>query len=177
MVLGVRTTSDPLALTESVRRGVLAVDPSQPIHQVRTMDSRSARWTGQQRVSMMLLGGFAGLALVLASIGIYGVLSYHVGQATHEIGLRMALGAQRKDVLGLVVRQGMTVVLIGLAGGALAAFAFARTLDSMLFEVAPTDPATFGVVAVLLATVALAACYIPARRATRVDPMVALRYE
>jgi putative ABC transport system permease protein len=124
-----------------------------------------------------LLAAFAGLALLLASIGIYGVMSYSVSQYTHEIGIRMALGASAVNVLRLIVREGLTLVLIGLAVGASGALALTRVMSSLLFDVKPADPATFASVSLLLAAVAFAASYIPARRATRVDPMIALRYE
>jgi ABC-type antimicrobial peptide transport system permease subunit len=126
---------------------------------------------------MILLGAFAVLSLILASVGIYGVISYLVGQRTHEIGIRMALGAKRKDVLQLILGQGGRMAGIGIGLGCVAALAATRLLSSMLFGVKPTDPATFITVAALLVTIALLACYIPARRATQVDPMVALRYE
>jgi putative ABC transport system permease protein len=126
---------------------------------------------------MLLLAAFAGLALLLASIGIYGVMSYSVSQYTHEIGIRMALGARAADVLQLIVRQGMGLVLMGLAIGVAGALALTRVMRSLLFEVKPWDPLTLASVSALLAAVAFAASYIPARRATRVDPMVALRYE
>jgi ABC-type antimicrobial peptide transport system permease subunit len=126
---------------------------------------------------MLLLGLFAALALILAAVGIYSAMAYSVSQRTHEIGIRTALGAQRWDVLRLVMKDGAKIALIGIASGIAGALALTRLMTSLLFEVKPTDPATFAGVAILLALVALAACYIPARRAMRVDPMVALRYE
>ena len=131
----------------------------------------------QQRFNMLLLALFAALALILAAVGIYGLMAYSVSQRTHEIGVRLAIGAQRRDVLRLVLRDGARLTLVGIAIGIIAALALTRLMASLLFEVTPTDPATFASVALLLAVVALAACYIPARRAARVDPMVALRYD
>ncbi len=168
---------DPLSLTDLIRREVLAVDPDQPVYSLRTMESLLADSVRTQRVSLLLLGLFALLALGLASVGIYGVISYSVSQRSHEIGIRMALGAQPRDILALVVRDGIGGVTHGLLLGLGAAFGLTRFLSTLLYEIAPTDPATFAGVSLVLAAVALLACYIPARRATRVDPIVALRYE
>ncbi len=175
--LAVRTSSDPTAIVPSLRQIVRSLDPEMPLFQVRSMEEVLTVSVAPRRFNMLLLAAFAGLALLLASIGIYGVMSYSVSQYTHEIGIRMALGARAGDVLQLIVRQGMLLVLIGLAVGAAGALALTRVMRSLLFDVQPADPLTFASVSVLLAAVAFAASYIPARRATRVDPMVALRYE
>jgi len=153
------------------------VDPNQPVFNIKTMEEILARSLLPQTFPMALMAIFASLALLLTSVGLYGVISYSVSQRTHEIGIRMALGAQPRDIFRLVVGQGMVLTLIGVGVGLVASFALTRFLESMLFGVSATDPATFAGVAVLLAAVALLACYIPARRATRVDPLVALRYE
>ncbi len=141
------------------------------------MDELLNRTLSAAKFGLLLFGLFAGVALVLAAIGIYGVMATSVTQRTHEFGLRMALGAETRDVLRLVIRQGMLLVVIGIAAGLLSAVALTRLMSSLLFGVSPTDPMTLAVITVLLAIVALLACYIPARRATKVDPLVALRYE
>ena len=178
MALVLRTTADdPLSVAPSVRNAVRELDPDLPVSSVRTMHEVLANVLAARRYSMLLLSLFAVAALVLAAVGIYGVMSYAVTQRRHEIGIRLALGAQRSDILRLIVRHGMLLTGIGLAVGLTGAFWLARSLSGLLAEVQATDPVTFFGVAALLAAVALAACWVPARRAMRVDPMVALRYE
>jgi putative ABC transport system permease protein len=177
MYLVLHTESAPLSLLGAARAEVRALDRTVPVSEVKTLEQQLDGSVAIRRLSMTLLLVFALLALVLAAVGIYGVMSYSVSQRTHEIGIRMALGAQPADVLKLVVRQGMVLTLIGVAVGLAASFALTRFLSSLLFGVSATDPVTFAGVALLLAAVALAASYLPARRATKVDPMVALRYE
>jgi putative ABC transport system permease protein len=177
MNLVIRAESDPTNLAAAVRREVKAIDPDQPVAAVKTMDEWMSTAVAGPRYRTSLLGLFALVALILAATGIYGVMSYSVTQRTHEIGVRMALGARRLDVLKLVVRQGMSLVSVGVFIGLIAAFALTRVMSSLLFEVTPKDPLTFIAVALFLALVAFVACYIPARRATKVDPLVALRYE
>lgn len=172
-----RAQGDPAAVMGAVRSAVASMDPRQVIYQVETMDEVLSNSLAARRLAMILLGAFAGLALLLACVGIYGVISYMVGQRTHEIGVRMALGAQGRDVLRLVVAQGARMALVGAALGTAAALSLTRLMASQLFGVSAHDPLTFAGVALLLVVVAIAACYIPARRATRVDPMIALRYE
>jgi putative ABC transport system permease protein len=177
MSLTVRTTGDPAALISSIRDQIWAVDKDLAVDNPRTMNSILAQSVASQRFSMMLLTVFAVIAMVLAMVGVYSVLSYTVAQRSHELGLRMALGAQSRDVMTLVLMHGMKLTLIGTAIGLGSAIALTRLMKSLLFEIGATDPVTFAVVTVLLMGVGLVACLIPARRATRVDPMVALRYE
>jgi putative ABC transport system permease protein len=177
MYLAIRTGTDPLALTNAVRSELLALDSSQPVYEVKSMDQLVSTSLAQRQLNMVLFAAFSAIALILASVGIYGVMSYSVTQRTHEIGIRMALGAQQRGVLALVVRQGMSLALAGVGIGLVSAFALTRLMSSLLFGVSATDPLTFVAIAILLTGVALVACFVPARRATRVDPMVALRYE
>jgi putative ABC transport system permease protein len=177
MSLAVRTSVEPMNLTNAIRQEVWAIDRGVPITEPRTMEQILATVTSQPRFNTILLGIFAGVALILAGVGIYGVLSYSVTQRTREIGIRIALGARRGEVLRLVIWQGMLLALLGVAIGLAASFALTRLMTGLLYEVNATDPATFALIAVILTLVALAACYLPARRATKVDPMIALRCE
>lgn len=175
VTLIVRAEKDPAALTASVREALKAVDPEVPLYSVRTLDELVSERTAERRLAVMLITVFAAVALLLAAIGIYGVMSYAVAQRTQEIGIRMALGAERQDILRMVLRQGGLMAVTGIGLGVLVALGLARLITSLLFEVSATDPPTFSVVPLVLTAVALVACYIPARRATRVDPLVALR--
>jgi putative ABC transport system permease protein len=177
MTILVRTSNDPLAMVSAVHSEVQKLDPELPMAAVATMDQLLADSLSRSRFTMLLLGIFAAVALVLAAVGIYGLIAYSVTQRTQELGIRIALGAQRQDVLRLVLTQGTRLTFLGVATGLLAALALSRLLATLLFGVSATDPLTFAGVAGLLAFVALLACFIPARRATRVDPIVALRYE
>ncbi|MGA9813824.1 MAG: ABC transporter permease [Terriglobales bacterium] len=178
MFVAIRTaTSDPTSLTSAAQHVVWSVNKDVPLASVRTMQDLIANSVQRRKFSMFLLSLFAAVAMLLAAIGLYGVMSYSVAQRTHEIGIRMALGARRPDVLALVVKQGMTLALLGIAAGAALALGMTRLIAGMLFEVKATDPLTFAGVAALLGAVAFLANYLPARRAAKVDPMVALRYE
>ena len=174
MALVIRTAGDPAAFATTLRREVEALDKDQPIYSVRTMDDVVINSLGTRRVSMQLFAVFAGAALLLAALGIYGVMAYSVTQRSQEIGIRMALGAQRSDVLALVIRQGMALTLIGVALGVAGAFALTRVIGNLLFAVTATDRATFIATPLLLSLVALVACYLPARRAARMNPVRAL---
>jgi putative ABC transport system permease protein len=176
-MLAVQTTTPPETVVSAIREQVRLLDADQPITNVRTMDDLLSRALSSAKFSLWLLGLFAMLGLLLAAIGIYGVMVTAVTQRTHEIGLRMALGAQTRDVMWLVIRQGMFPVLIGVVVGLAAAIGLTRLMSTLLFEVSATDPLTLALITLLLTIVALIACYIPARRATKVDPLVALRYE
>jgi len=177
MNLVVRSAVDPASLTSAIRSAVAAIDKDQPIFDVHTMQQLVDDSISTRRLTLVLLGIFSALALILAAIGIYGVMAYTVALRTQEIGIRMALGAQQKDVLRLVLGQGARIAFFGVAIGLAAAAALGRLLSSLLFSVSASDPITFAAVAVLLISVALLACYIPARRAMRVDPLIALRHE
>jgi putative ABC transport system permease protein len=177
MALLVRSTSDPAGLVPSIRDAIHEVDKDQPIYRVITMGELVSNSVAQKRFSMLLLAIFAAVALILSAVGIYGVMSYSVNQRTHEIGIRMALGAQQSDVLKMVVRQGMTLTLIGVGIGLGVAFLVTQIMASLLFGIGSHDPVTFLAIPLILTGVALVACFVPARRATKVDPMVALRYE
>jgi putative ABC transport system permease protein len=173
----IRTTTDPMSIVGGVRNVVHDMDPDQPIARVQPMTTWVDASVSTQRYRTTLLALFAALAMVLAATGIYGVMSYTVAQRTHEIGVRMALGARRHDVLKLVVRQGMMLALVGVVLGLVGASLLTRVMSTLLFQVTARDPITFAVVAALLIAVAFFACFVPALRATRVDPLVALRYE
>ncbi|HVF44995.1 MAG TPA: FtsX-like permease family protein, partial [Pyrinomonadaceae bacterium] len=168
---------DPRALTASLRGAVSELDKDQLIWQTRTLDQLISASVAGRRFNMTLLGLFASAAVLLAALGLYGVMAYSVTRRTHEIGVRMALGAQGGDVLRMVVGQGMRLAALGVAVGLAAAFALTRVLASLLYGVTATDPLTYAGLAALLASVAFLASYLPARRATKVDPMEALRYE
>jgi len=177
MTVLLKASSDPAQLIGSVRQVVRQIDPDQPIYSVRTMSEIRAESVAGERLNLTLLSLFAGIALVLAIVGIYGVMSYSVTQRTHEIGIRMAIGAQQRDVFKMILGHGMKLALIGIGIGLIGAYALTRLMQTMLFGVNPTDATTFASIAVLLTVVALLACYLPGRRATKVDPTVSLRYE
>jgi putative ABC transport system permease protein len=177
MTLVVRTTGDPYALVASARQTVQAMDPNAPVFGVMTAEEYLSRSVASTRFTMALLAAFAAVALVMTAAGLYGVISFAVSRSTREIGIRVALGAQGRDALRLVMGRGMRLTLTGIVLGLAAAYGVTRVMASFLFGVGATDPATFAGVALLLVAVAALACYVPARRATKVDPMVALRYE
>jgi putative ABC transport system permease protein len=177
MTLVVRAAQNPSNLIADVRSIVRSVDPDQPLGDIRTMRNIVSESIAPRRLTMFISGLFAALALLLATIGLYGVISYSVAQRSHEFGIRMALGAGKNNILSLIVAQGFRLAMVGIIIGMAGAFSLSRVLTSLLFGITPNDPITFGAVAILLVGVALLACYIPARRATKVDPMVALRYE
>ncbi|HKE57182.1 MAG TPA: FtsX-like permease family protein, partial [Pyrinomonadaceae bacterium] len=175
MTLIVRTNSDPQSLVPAIRSKVSEIDHELPVQSVRTLESMIANSLRQQRFTALMLSIFAGVATFLAAAGLYGVISYSVTQRTRELGIRVALGAQISSVMRLVLRQAMTFVLIGEVVGLVGAFALSRLFSGLVFGVTPTDALTFATVTVLLTVVALMACYLPARRATKVDPLVAIR--
>jgi putative ABC transport system permease protein len=177
MTLVIQTDGDPVAIAPAVRRTVREIDPAQPVSDVRSLRKVMSEWVDRPRFNTLLLGLFAGLATLLAGIGIFGVMSYLVTLRIREMGLRMALGAQPGQVLWLILKQGLFLTGIGIAVGLAGALALTRVLSSLLFEVGSTDPAIFAAIVLLLTFVSLIACYIPARRATRVDPMIAMRSE
>jgi putative ABC transport system permease protein len=177
ITLVVRTAGDPAALAPAVKEVVWSLDRNLPVSQVLTMDAVVAEANAQPRFQMLMMGIFAGVAMVLAAVGIYGLMSYSVARRTHEIGIRISLGAGRGEVLRMVLSQALTLALAGSAVGLVSALLLARLMTNLLFGVKPTDPATFIAVALTLAAVSVVASYLPARRAMRIDPMVALRYE
>jgi predicted permease len=177
MTIVARTKSQPEAIAGSLRAALTSFDKNLPMYALKPMTEYIHDSVSRRRFNMVLLSAFSGIALVLAAIGIYGVISYGVAQRTREMGIRMALGAQSRDVLKLVVRQAMILTLGGVVIGLLASFALTRLMKNLLFSVSVTDPLTFAVIALLLILIALFACLIPARRATKVDPLVALREE
>jgi putative ABC transport system permease protein len=176
-VVFLRSSADVESLGEAVRREVQSVNTNVPVHSISSMNQIIARSMADRRFALELLGIFAALALLLAAVGIYGVMSYSFSQRTHEVGIRVALGAQRLDILRMALGEGMRLVVIGLVSGLLGAAVVTRVFRSMLFEIGPADPTTFLSVSAILAGVAFFACYIPAQRATLVDPLIALREE
>jgi putative ABC transport system permease protein len=177
LVVRMSATAKPESLVRAVTQEIHRVDKNQPVADIATMEEIAQEPLRQQRMVMALLTSFAGLALVLSALGIYGVLSYSIAQRTREIGLRLALGADRRSVLRLVIGTGAWLTLLGIAVGTAGALALTRLMTDLLYGVRPTDPLTFSVVTIVLVATSILACYIPARRAMRVDPLVALRYE
>jgi putative ABC transport system permease protein len=177
MFVSVRTAGDPSGIAAAVREQVKSLDKDQPVARMRTFDVVRSQSVFSQRIPTLLLGIFATLALAIASVGVYGVISFLVSQRSHEFGVRAALGAQKSDVFRLVLGESARLVILGLTVGLAAALALTRAMESLLYGVSARDPLTFVAITTVLAGVALTASYIPARRATRVDPLVALRYE
>jgi len=177
MTLVVRTDSDLTAIAPAVQREIRALDPNQPVSDMRTMDQVMAEWISRSRFNTLLLGLFAALATLLSAVGIFGVMNYSVALRTRELGLRLAIGAQPRQVLLLVLKQGLLLTILGVAVGLAAAFALTRLLSGLLFGVEAIDVSTFTMISLLLTIVSLLACYLPAGRATRIDPLQALRYE
>ena len=178
MQLVMRTEfSDPMRLINPVRGELAAIDKNQPIHSFKTLESTVSRLVAPQRFTTLLLASFAGLSALLSAIGIYGVMSYSVSQSVRDIGVRMALGAERRHVLSLVLKHGMLLAAIGIVLGLIGSYGLTKLMSTLLFEVKPTDAVTYVSVAGGLIAIALVACYIPARRATKIDPLVALKYE
>jgi len=173
----VRTKAAPGSIASSVQKEIVAVDPEQPAYHIKTMGQWTQDSLALRRLGTLLLSAFSGVALVLAAVGIYGVMAFWVGQRSREFGIRLALGAQRVEVLDLVLRRGLRLAVVGVIAGLLGAIALTRVLNHLLFQVSPGDPITFAGVALLLVAVALLACWLPARRAMKVDPMSALRCE
>jgi putative ABC transport system permease protein len=177
MFFVVRTAGDPLSLVGAIRRQVAEIDPDQPVASIQTMRTRVDSSLAQRRMQMNVLGLFAAMATLIAVVGIYGVMSYTVAQRAPEIGIRLALGAARRDVIAVVMRQGMTMVGAGMVLGLAASAAITRVLRTLLFGVSPTDPLVFGAIALLVAATAAVTIYLPARRASRLDPLTMLRSE
>jgi putative ABC transport system permease protein len=177
MDIVVRTTSDPLSYVAALRNAVLAVDKNQPLADVKTMDQLVSESLSTRRERLLLLGTFAILAVLIAASGVYAVTAYSVTRRTHEIGVRLAMGARRDDIMRMMMVQGLRIIFLGIAAGLAGALVLSRTLGSFLYHTAPRDLFTFSTVPFLLGVVACLAVYLPARRATKVDPMVALRYE
>jgi putative ABC transport system permease protein len=177
MAFVLKTSAEPASLSSAVRTSLVSIDPRQPLYAVEPMDKLLSTDVAPRRFVLLLVGSLALVALSLAAVGIYSIISFSVSERTREIGIRMALGAKRGDVLRMVLGQGMTVALVGIFAGLALALTLTRLLTTLLFSVSATDPTTFVMVGVVLIVIALLACYLPARRATRVDPLVALRDE
>jgi putative ABC transport system permease protein len=177
MTLVVRTDGEPAAIAPAIQREIRTLDPNQPVSDLRTMNQVMSEWVSRSRFNTLLLGLFAGLATLLSAVGIFGVMNYSVALRTRELGLRLAVGAQPRQVLLLVLKQGLLLTIAGVILGLAAAFALTRLLSGLLFGVAAVDVTTFATISLLLVVVSLLACYLPARRAMRIDPLTALRYE